>query len=203
MSALAAESKPEVASVSGASTSPDASAVSSTSFTEGFPLLDGYRTRNIDERGTLKPRYDRGRRDDDEPSVEELPDTEPDVPVVEWASGAQSPSSLAPLPDSEGSCLDVSFGVVLGEDTRSGERRPEEIDGGGKGRDLPNNKVSKTCSLRAIICDTTRKEHNKIFVHLAYLGKALSPIVRVRRRFFRLGNVFRKSSARKSRSAMS
>lgn len=40
-------------------------------------------------------------------------------------------------------------------------------------------------------------------MNLAYLGKKLSPLVRVSKRFFRFGKVFRKSSARKSRSAIS
>lgn len=89
-------------------------------------------------------RYDLGRRGVDDPVAVEC------VETLEGSSEARSPSSSTPLTDSPGNCLDVSFGVVLGEDAGSGERNPEDIEGGGSGRDLPNNCVSKGYSLRVI-----------------------------------------------------
>lgn len=142
MSTLTAGPIPDPISTSAPSVSSEASGDSSTDFTEGFPLLDGYRTRNIDVRGTLK-RYDLGRRDVDDPATI-------DEDALGGSSKARSPSSLASFSDIAGSCLDVSFGVVLGEHAGSGERNPEDIEGEGSGRDLPQNCVSKGYSLRVI-----------------------------------------------------
>lgn len=87
-------------------------------------------------------RYDLGRRDVDDPATDE--------DALGGSSKVRSPSSLASFSDTVGSCLDVSFGVVLGEHAGSGERNPEDIEGEGSGRDLPQNCVSKGYSLRVI-----------------------------------------------------
>lgn len=87
-------------------------------------------------------RYDLGRRDVDDPATDE--------DALGGSSKVRSPSSLASFSDTAGSCLDVSFGVVLGEHAGSGERNPEDIEGEGSGRDLPQNCVSKGYSLRVI-----------------------------------------------------